>query len=407
MPFQPSEERPLLVPPRRGTTLIEVMFSIGVVLIGLVGLAAIIPVAGRQAEDSVALNTGSALSASAFNSLTSRQFDQRTQWTMLVDTSASATVSPAPVGAAAYCLDPLFLSEPKNLIPEGATPAGYYAQFAATGTNGYRRALFPFYKQTYNPLVDPASPVTGGNQWSTHPRMWRVSVDRPGVAGAQFLSAKEAESIVESGDEISQAMPEDDTLDTVAIGQQAHPSDSGYGKRTTSGKYTWFATFNRIPGTAAAEVSTVIVQSRDRSYYTPLNIDGPADTDEDNASSERLAFVESASGFNGGAGGTVTIVASDKTDPEITSNDWVMLSASIGGNPVYQWYRVTGSIGDPERIEGYPDPVTGGAARNVWRQQLMLDGPDFSFLVPPAGVTQLTVVEGVVSVSRHTIPFAP
>ena len=41
---------------RKAVTLVEVIFSIGVVLIGLLGLLSILPLAGKRAQDSISLS---------------------------------------------------------------------------------------------------------------------------------------------------------------------------------------------------------------------------------------------------------------------------------------------------------------------------------------------------------------
>ncbi len=43
---------------RRAVTLVEVIFSIGVVLIGLVGVASILPLAGNRAQESMNMSAG-------------------------------------------------------------------------------------------------------------------------------------------------------------------------------------------------------------------------------------------------------------------------------------------------------------------------------------------------------------
>ena len=49
---------------RRAVTLVEVIFAVGVVLVGLLGVMSILPLAGRRAEDSINLNVGAAMAES-------------------------------------------------------------------------------------------------------------------------------------------------------------------------------------------------------------------------------------------------------------------------------------------------------------------------------------------------------
>ena len=50
---------------RSGISLLEVMFSIGVVMIGLVGIAALLPVAGMQAKKGAVADAAARLGADA------------------------------------------------------------------------------------------------------------------------------------------------------------------------------------------------------------------------------------------------------------------------------------------------------------------------------------------------------
>jgi hypothetical protein len=57
------------VGPRTGTTLMEVLFAIGIVLVGLVGIAALIPLAGRQVVDSKTATLGAAMAQNAYRAI--------------------------------------------------------------------------------------------------------------------------------------------------------------------------------------------------------------------------------------------------------------------------------------------------------------------------------------------------
>ena len=59
---------------RRAVTLLEVVFSMGVILIGLLGLLSILPLAGRRAEQSVSLSVGTAIGEQMVNELEARRY---------------------------------------------------------------------------------------------------------------------------------------------------------------------------------------------------------------------------------------------------------------------------------------------------------------------------------------------
>ena len=67
--FQESIHRLRGIGNRIGVTLVEVIFAIGVVLIGVVGLASVLPIAARRAQDAIDLNEASALASAVFDEL--------------------------------------------------------------------------------------------------------------------------------------------------------------------------------------------------------------------------------------------------------------------------------------------------------------------------------------------------
>ena len=59
---------------RSAVTLIEVIFSIGVILIGLLGLLSILPLAGQRAQDSVGLSVAPVLASNVQAELNAEKF---------------------------------------------------------------------------------------------------------------------------------------------------------------------------------------------------------------------------------------------------------------------------------------------------------------------------------------------
>ena len=79
---------------RRAVTLVEVIFAVGVVLVGLLGVMSILPLAGRRAEDSINLNVGAAMAESIMDDLLSRRFLANGQLRLI----SRSDLSTAPVG---------------------------------------------------------------------------------------------------------------------------------------------------------------------------------------------------------------------------------------------------------------------------------------------------------------------
>lgn len=423
---------------RRGVTLIEVAFAMGIILIGLVGLISVIPVAGRQAKDAVSLNSGTALATAGFAEFQARNYLDEDSWVLSTDFAFTDTntvtnyveqsvvpltvlesvfgtgTSSAHTGA--VCIDPLFVAHrPGYLAPT-------YNTYSAVGTHGHRRIRFPYYKVNYNPLANPSEPVTNANQWPAMPRMTRVSINRGTAAGA-FISGPEAELLSESGDEINVFQTTDRSLPAALQGQDVTGNGMGYGKVQTSGRYSWIATVSDLPGTDYANVSVAVIEDRDRSFFTFPNDGTTAEKPEENAVDERVAYVNFAGGFVGGAGGTVEILLPVTVDPSVIPGQWVMLSRNVWSvaSPAFQysvhrWYRVLGVIGEPFKLS-VTDPVNTALNHEVWQQRLMLDGPDWSFGFATPGFasdegtgvvavrdnTVMTILQNVVSVTEKTI----
>ncbi len=87
--------------------------------------------------------------------------------------------TPAPptmlreLGRESICLDPYFFAQANVQSTTLGT-------LAADQSNWYRPAVFPYYQDTYNPLVDSAftRASTSGLAWDAQPRMVRVTLPR-------------------------------------------------------------------------------------------------------------------------------------------------------------------------------------------------------------------------------------
>ena len=421
---------------RNGITLVEVIFAIGVALIGLVGLVSVLPIAGRRAQSAVNLNEGAALANNVFDELRARGALERAAWRVRADFDSSttrartrnmtlgmgATIDPglAPADAIdnslAFCIDPLFFSTSHSSLPE---PRGSYVDYQAIGGNGYRRMLFPFYRAEHSPLVDPSLGTSDDTTWFAvnttdgtrsgagdfGSRMVRIGLAGP-VVGAQ--TARESEAVVDDRNGVAINRTRDRSLHPTIQGQRVFNGGAIYGKQLSDGGLSWIATCNQLPGTQFMSVSVVIMHQRDRGFFTRQSDSGVAPNERANATDERLAWVSAPSGFNGGAGGSVTLSGAANTSDQLQTNDWIMLSRVTPNGSIHRWYRVV-SVGKDSDRTTISDPLDSSMERNVWQHRVFLDGPDWSFAaIPPASVsfedlTVATLVSGVVAVSEHVI----
>jgi len=389
----------------RGVSLVEVIFSIGVIVIGILGVMSIMPLAGRRAQDSVSMSVGAAMGDSIGVEILSKRWNQNGQLRILtppdfalplndvavqtyVDMTTTFTLlldSSSPVQP--FCIDPM-------LIRANATVT------ALGDTTGFNTLYFPYYKSSHNPSVDPS--LSGSTPLPVDPtappplrRLIRVGLLRgpsatPAVNKENLLSASEAFLVGERADDVRFTRPKDRALPAVISGEPATtlPGATDFGTRFGKGDYSWIATVVPEQTRGYATMSVVVIRNRLRDFDIPTTL--PATIPERNAAAERLAIVSLHTGFVGGAGGMVTITSSLNTVSRMLPGQWVMLSGFTGNQiPVHRWYRIAALGGDAIINE----------AAGTWSRELHLDGADWDFTSP----TFMTIVDGVVSVTNHFV----
>ncbi len=373
-----------LSPLRFGVSLVEVIFAMGVVLIGLLGVMSILPLAGNRAKDAVGLTVGSAMSDNVLREMMSQRWLSSDRLIAFTDAGGPATLVPP------FCIDPLYPSH--ATVPGSVNPN--------TNSVSYDLRYFPYYLPKHDPSLDPSIP---GSLDLTMPfsRMRRVGVMQNSLGG--MLTRDQAQRIADSPDDLLLQRPKDKTLGPFRLGQPV--SSLPYGSRINSGEYSWIATVVPNPSPGYVTVSVIVMRNRDRGYAIPS---GPAGNPEQNATTERLASISSWSGFKGGAGGVVELLSSDKTVSRLRSGDWLMLTHH--NSQTHRWYRVAAVEGEPQFMSVTRDVVgvsTSQSLRPVWLRRVYLDGPDIS--IGPTGNnfsqsrTFATLVEGVVSVTERVV----
>lgn len=429
---------------RRGTTLLEVMFAIFVVVVGLAGIASLLPIAARNASDSNAHNIAQAVGQQWFNAFFAYhlndphsysesqvgynwmvyrddasagfvEFDEGTLPTTSGSTVTSQTLA-RMWAHQAVCIDPMFYSE-REVVAH--TSAGS----AESGV--YRLSVFPYYEDGYNPLTDPTAAQVA---WSDQPRMVRLS-----LASTSMVSRKLVEDMFASPDELSIAADQADrTIPPVRL------FGAGGAKAIFNGQYSWMATItpseplpsviSGLSSQAEADalaatpprsqlLSLVVMNRRDRFFVEPGESLIPANGD-DKPVGERSVWVIPLSGnFVGGNGGRVRLVCDVNTDSNLHVGDWIMLGKhfaidrfnTLRRYSYIRWYRIIGMNRDPA-ITSITDPY-GNQHAEVWTRDVVLEGPDFAMLpatqtvngnVIQTPVTG-TIVSGVVTVVERNI----
>ncbi|MCC9655859.1 type IV pilus modification PilV family protein [Rhodopirellula halodulae] len=417
---------------RAAVTLVEVLFAIGVVMIGLLGLLSVMPLAGRRAQDAVSLSVGAEMADSITKDVLIRKWlgngdlldMEGTPNVIEYDFAANRLQTVGGTLLRGICIDPLYCA-----VQSGS----------GTTFNGYDNRVFPYYIADHDPLLNPADADTtwdppGTFPWPAGtagpaPRLRRVGLRQSGTVTP--ISAELARTIIESANDLIVSQPNDTTLPARLTGLNS--GETEYGKRIPSGEYSWFATLTPSQNERFASLSIVVLRNRVVDIDFPTAALTPPIIPEMNGMSERVAMVTYASGFSGGAGGTVRLTSSITTSSDVVPNDWIMLSRRVSATEeVHRWYRVVAIHKDPEELYAYSNTEleNGGAAlpapntsyswtdtdrrgEKLWRRQIMLDGPDWEFGYTSDGYadsnffdnTFATMVQGVVSVSEQLIPW--
>ncbi len=194
---------------RLGTTTLEVLFAIAVVMIGLVGIASLIPYANRQAAESYVTTKAATATQNLFHEVQARRLTAPSEaypWMIAEDQNvptnpiysqrfinftklrdvithqrlifSSATSEQDALKRVAFCYDPLFWAHQYrdgtsrfDLEVASPPPNSFLIPRPIDSEGPYRRTRFPYYINYYNPL----SPLNAHGTWENQPRMIRIT----------------------------------------------------------------------------------------------------------------------------------------------------------------------------------------------------------------------------------------
>ncbi|GIW91176.1 MAG: hypothetical protein KatS3mg109_1608 [Pirellulaceae bacterium] len=383
----------------RGVTLLEVLISMGIAFIGLLGVAAMLPVAIYYLNRGVVADNAAVFGRSAVSEFKARQMSRANMWAVWnpntnafvafraepAETQPLNFVSPLVGQAASFCIDGLMLA---RCVRDGNVPPSFFPA-VPFGVDETRMARVTLRTQPgASPIIPPGNP----NPLFTIP----------------YLTADEIFFLT---DQLSFTRPKDRTLPPVpdiSLDANSFPE-----KRQFDPNLSWFATLSPIVGPSGGNplsdmytLSIVVVEARDmRSDMSLNNSDEPVERVVD-------VYFHRAPGAavptGDWAGGSVVLVSRpnrSEKDLEVRPGHWVMLSGRFapGGASVFRWYRVVSADRDTSVLTAadvallYPPTASvGGPYREV-----ALQGLDWN---PNAVVrTQATIISGVVAVLEKTV----
>jgi hypothetical protein len=337
---------------RRGITLMEVLIAMFVASVGLMGLAALIPVGGHNLREANKSDRANAVARAAYREIKARGW-LRPEYLY----GAAADGSP-PNMTQPFCLDPLFVQLSANL-------------------GDARRWESPVRLDNDPIFADGSTPP---------PRMFRASL-RQAPGSSTILTPipfATADRLFRNEDDRTFELPNDNTKRARAV--------LGADNRLQSdGDFTWMATVvpayqatSGLPSTYKVSVAVfyrrnLLIPAANKSNRT----DGPP--------TERYLYADFLSGGIGWGGGDVRLRLVDSsatlsTSPEnsdfprIRPGQCIMLAALRSNNqPVIEWYRVVSTSRRADGQDG-PELATSGtpSGESEWYTDVTLDGADWN-----------------------------
>jgi hypothetical protein len=369
---------------RSGLSLLEVLISMFVLLVGLLGVAALIPAGKSQINDANKLSTSSAVGNLAYRDLKTRGILQPlanvsggtfNRWGYCDGSGTAHSIDASsgyPPLPSTLALLPHFVGPPAPVFRGYAIDPLSVAAHLIAGTQD---KVYQFPANWIGP--PPASiPPT--------PAMLRLTLaDSAGAA----LSAQLADLIFRSADDIKLTL---DVRDRDRPAQQDFDKDSTGAttlRRASYGDYSWLATLVPPEGSLPAipdvhdawKVSVVVFYKR-----RPQGID-PLDTS--NPPSERMV---NAKLVGGGLGGGDAILYTDNANPhylDVNRGDWLMLGpptppstpppAPPPEHP-FRWYKVI-STDETIPFSSYAGPtLTQPSGTKTYVRYVTLEGEDWN-----------------------------
>jgi type II secretory pathway pseudopilin PulG len=336
---------------RAGVTLLEVLFSMGIVTVGLLGVMIIVPLAGSRSAQGMIADGADRLGRNAIRAFDVYQMRRPDSW---------AQLDPNNPGSGNYANFPYPWTDPYNPSEPFCIDPLYMA--AHTGKAGILR--FPY--------LGTATPP-GSVPW-----MKRISLRRwPGATlPSGVMSIEQAGQIFLGEDDLVFNLPPDRTLPP----QQKY--DSSTSKRQWEGKFSWLATM--VPKQDSDQYLLSIVVFHRRESY---------------AEAERTVDVTSfdSNGFNGGDV-TLSALPSPSTTPateddlKMKQGEWLLLAGmNASGVEHFRWYRIQSADSGP---------VLNGAGTG-YERVLTLFGQDWP--VSALTVHKAVWIPGIVAVYEKTI----
>lgn len=346
---RPGSRSLLPLPAASGVTLMEVLISIFILAVGLLGVAALLPVGGSEIAASVRADRTATVGAAAIREIQTRNFLQTVQWDL--------TVSP---------------------------PTAVTMWFWRGSTYSWNPSQVPYL------LIDPLG-VAAAGAWSFPasapggcPTMPRLTLRRGPKGSLGPMDLTTARELFISKDDLLFDIPSDRRQRARVIYRQISSgalssNPSGYNPTNCrpefEGNYSWMIMvgptlkMNPTSRTWQGWLSVIVFYKRN------LNL----------TESEIVMPVTSAAMTE--EGGEIVVTLSDPDQAALLQPDrWVLLCTTSNGIPLFQWQRIVAAA--------RPNPTT-----NQWYVTVVGDARMGPSITPQRAI----LVEGVVGVFSRLV----
>ncbi len=443
---------------RDGLSILEVMVSIGILVLGLLGVIALIPIAAQKLRQGIALDDATAVARAGVADLQARDGTNIQKWLRYQPQGfrLPAAANPPTVNSMSN-LWGVQMSNPSFpdsfVAPTWAIcidPMMYESAIIQNGA-GLDACFFPY--QPNGATLD-ASAVRNGLMGTVPGRMLRVTMNwnaidwrtrssnfpnqavfpfdpvsfNVGLANSMCVSTDDL-LLTSPGQEPSEGMLGITVSQTDAPASQHDVSMQSWDdplatptKRNADSRISWFATLVPLPGSIAGgsrycTLSVAVVERRDLTVdITRANVVDSTTDALQNVESERTTGVRFIGG--GLAGGEVQLVSYRTPDPPVASDpddtnsintllakksltsvregNWILISGPGGAmGHIFYWYRIASIDPQPSRNPFNSSEIVRTAT---------LRGPDWPVGVAyPNGMAEATIISNVINVFEQTV----
>ena len=408
---------------RSGVTIVEVLFAIGIVVMGLMGIGGLIMIAGTQLTQGLQSDGMSNMGLNAVEEFDMRHL--RHQDNLVAYDPANSTFVNFQTPES-YCIDPYFIARQVVNNNTNAAQLNSFPGITVPQGNPNQLTIMPRVTIANAPgiindsaLYDPNTFGAGVSRIMNELQAQELFTAKDNLAFRGTDAATELPQQVWFADRTLATSPsprmndgvDNDHDGTVDEADEAFLKRIGFGDmgRLGATEFSWMATItpNRsfmvdASGTAAGRdrtdqylVSIVVFHNRVLTY-SPTTLEDQ----------ERMLRVTLRG--NGFGGGEVRLHSDTLDALSLKHNDWIMLSAQSSMGPQFRWYRVT-----------YIDDEVQELANGSFYRDATLQGPDWNraewlptFVrcdcgkpigLPPQNPTYATFVPHVIGVFEKTI----